>query len=387
MVLPMKPGSDEHARPLVQTKMDLPVPSGALIGHPELVKRLAASHPRVVLVEAPAGWGKTSLLASLMNTPGSSEAFAFVRLGRGDNDAGTFWSYVVASLRRIDPSLAPDADEGLQLSGIDPTRSVVPSVVNSLRELQQPVSLVLDDYHLITDADVHRSVDFLLENAPSNLTVILSTRFDPPLQLQQYRVGGELVEVRSGDLRLDAAGAQKMFADRFGLELDIDVAQTLCDKTEGWPAGVQLAALSCASDRDPATFIASFSGTDRNVVDYLTSEVLSRVSDQTRAFLLRTSILDEFSAGLCDAVVGSNDSAIMLEKLEQDAMFLVPLDSERQWFRYHHLFGDWLRHTLNRTAAQEVPELHRRASLWHTGRPSDRSRDRRRRHRRRSAAD
>ncbi|MDH3295580.1 MAG: LuxR C-terminal-related transcriptional regulator, partial [Acidimicrobiia bacterium] len=258
-----------------------------------------------------------------------------------------------------------DIDDGEVPAFHDPLQSLIPAVINSFHGRNSAIVLVLDDYHVITDAQIHRAVDYLIENQPSCLQVAIATRSDPPLALPRLRAAGSLVEVRAADLGLSVDDTEQLLRERFGLTIEREQAAMLCERTEGWPAGIQLAGLSLASDPDPIGFITSFAGDDRNVADYLTSEVLRRQPENRKGFLLATSIVDEFTAELCDHLLEMAGSSIVLEELEHENLFLVPLDTRRRWFRYHHLFRDWLRHNHRVSAGpDEIRRLHRRAADW-----------------------
>ena len=358
------PNSDWH-RQLTATKLDQPrVPVG-LVERPQLVRRIVEQPVSLVLIDAPAGWGKSSLIAAWARSACERRPLAYLRLDPEDDDLRSFWIYVIAAMRRIDERLCDDFDDALANAGIDPVRSLLPAMINRIRAQDDPVVLVLDDYHVITDPEIHGTVDYLIENAPHNFQVAISTRSDPQLSLSRLRAHDALVEVRAADLRLSPEDTQTLLSERFGLAIELDLARVLCDRTEGWPAGIQLAALSLISESEPASFITSFAGDDRNIADYLTSEVLRRQSEKRRAFLLKTSILDEFNAELCDHLLDTTGSSGVLEELDHENLFLVPLDTRRHWFRYHHLFRDWLRHNHNAEATpEEVVELNGRAAEW-----------------------
>jgi ATP/maltotriose-dependent transcriptional regulator MalT len=237
--------------------------------------------------------------------------------------------------------------------------------VNELTSLDNELALVLDDYHLISSAAVHESLTYLIEHAPAMVSVVLAARSDPPLPLGRLRVRGELVELREADLRFGLAEVRTLLNDRLRLGLGDEELRLLLERTEGWPAGVYLAALSLRAREDRRAFVSEFAGDDRHVVDYLSAELLAAQPPGTREFLLRTSVLERLSGPLCDAVMGRAGSARLLETIERANLFLIPLDEKRAWYRYHHLFGELLVHELERTDPQGVPELHRRAARWH----------------------
>lgn len=355
-------------RPLLATKLDPPIRVGGLVARPGLIAELVASPQRLTLIAAPAGWGKSTVAAEWSDDEAEHRPFAFVRLGPEDDDPTSFWAYVVMSIGRVVVGVRDAVDsDALRTPGIDPTRSLVPDLINGLHDLDEPVVLVLDDYHTVTNPEIHRSVSYLIGNAPRCLHVVIATRSDPPFSLAGYRVGGAMSEVRVGQLRMSAEETQRFLQQRFGVELTAQEAAMVCDRTEGWPAGIQLAGLSLVNEPDRSARIESFAGDDRNVADYLATEVLHRQPEPRRQFLLKTSVLDEFSAELCDFLLETDHSAAMLEEIERSNLFLVSLDSHRTWYRYHHLLRDWLRH--EHQLAFESPAialLHRRAAQWMT---------------------
>src|SRR4051794_21244803 len=346
--------------PLVETKLFLPAPRPGVVARPRLSGHLAREAGRVILVSAPAGFGKTTLLTSWLAT---AEPVAWVSLDEADQDPSTFWTYVVTALDRALPGVGAGALPLLQ-AGQQPTDGLLAGVVNELSVLSGEVTLVLDDYHLADSAGVRSGMAFLVDHLPPQLLLVLSTRADPALQLARLRARGELTEVRAADLRFTTDEAVAYLNDAIGLGLaDEDVA-VLEERTEGWVAALQLAALSLQGRDDASGFIAGFAGDDRFVVDYLVEEVLDRQPEPVRRFLLATSILDRLTGPLCDALTGETGGKAMLEQLDRANLFLVPLDDQRRWYRYHHLFGDLLRSRL-RDEHDDPAELHRRASVWH----------------------
>lgn len=350
--------------PLVRTKLAPPIPARALQGRPTLVEMLMSSR-RLVVLSAPAGWGKTSLLAAWHAAEQQRRRFAFVRLGAGDDLAPIFWSYVIAALRTLEPELAPEVDIMLSEPHVDPIEEVVPALINGLSAIEEPIVLALDDYHLVTNSKVHEGVLRLIDDLPTPVGLAIATRSDPPLPLARLRASGDLAEIRAGHLSFGEVETATFLRERFGVELQADGVRQLCERTEGWPAGLQLAGLSLEREGDPAAFVDRFAGDDRNVADYLVGEVISTLDARRREFLLRTSVLSELTGPLCDAMADRDDSAAVLAELERDGLFVIPLDLQRRWYRYHHLFADWLRHELRTTDPDAIPGLHRRASDWH----------------------
>jgi LuxR family maltose regulon positive regulatory protein len=352
---------------VVGTKLNRPtvrsehVPRGRLLA---ALREGAAC--KLTLIAAPPGFGKTTLLAEWAAAEAERDAgVAWLSLDENDNDPARFFTYVVAALQRADPGIVSHAVAALGSPGADLLGVVLPAFVNDLAELPRPVALVIEDYHLITDEDVHRLFAYLIDRSPQTLRIVLSTRQDPPFPLGRLRARGELAEVRADDLRFGDDEAAAFLVDGLHLPLTTADLDRLQAQTEGWPAALYLAALSLRGRSDASRLIERFSGDDRYVVDYLTTEVLARQPPELRKFLLRTSVLKRLSGSLCDAVAGLEGSAARLADLERSNLFLVPLDTTRDWYRYHHLFGDLLRHELEATERAEVPLLHRRASAWY----------------------
>ena len=315
------------------------------------------------MLSAPAGWGKTTLLAQWALGAGEDQRFGWLSLDRSDNDPVWFWMYVVAALQKVSPGVGIRAFELLAM-GADPVQVVLPTLLNDLDTIASPMVLILDDYHLVVSRAVHEQLAFVIDRMPANLHLVLATRSDPLLPLARLRASGELAEMRSDDLRFGAIEADHLLNDVLGLDLaDADI-QLLHRRTEGWAAGLYLAALSLAGRADAAAFIRTFAGDNRHIVDYLMAEVLDGQPPQLRSFLLRTSVLGRLSGALCDAVLQTSGSASVLEKIERENLFVVPLDMSRRWYRYHQLFGELLRAELHRSEPDLVADLHRRAAAW-----------------------
>ena len=349
--------------PLLASKVRVPGRRREAVPRPRLAERVGRA-ARLTLVSAPAGFGKTTLLTQwLAEAPDGGPAVAWVSLDERDNDPGTFWTYVITALHGATDGAGAGA-LGLLRSSQPPTEAVLVSLVNDLHGLPGEVVLVLDDYHLIESRDIQDGMAFLVEHLPAQVHLLLATRVDPPLPLARLRARGELVEVRSTDLRFTPAEAAEYLAGPMGLALSPEDVATLAERTEGWAAALQLAGLSLQDRDDPSAVVAKFAGDDRFVVDYLAEEVLARQPTDVRDFLLETSVLERFTGPLCDAVTGQAGGAARLVALERSNLFLVPLDDHRQWYRYHHLFADVLRAQLLGQQPGRVTELHRRASAW-----------------------
>jgi LuxR family maltose regulon positive regulatory protein len=346
---------------LLATKLHVPRPQPGFVPRPRLVQALGEGLARGrALVCAPAGFGKTALLADWAR--GDGRPVAWLGLDGGDSDPARFWRYAVAALDRARPGLAGRV-------GPPPSRSfegLVTALINELAAQPGPdeVLLVLDDYHLVDSGPVHESVAFLLENLPPGLRVVVSGRADPPLPLARLRARGQLAELRAADLRFTSEEAAALLGEAAGPGLPGTAVTALVARTEGWAAGLQLAGLSLRGQADPAGFAVAFSGSHRFVLDYLADEILDSQAGRVRAFLLETSVLERLSGELCDAVTGRAGSQAMLQDIERAGLFLVPLDEVRGWWRYHHLFADLLRARLLAEQPGRVPALHRAAAAW-----------------------
>ena len=360
-------GNEEFvARPLLATKLYVPRTGPGLVVRRRLLERLdAGATARLTLLSAPPGFGKTTLLAEWARAAtGPVKQVAWVSLDAADTDPGSFWPYVVASLAALVPGLG-EACEDLANAGRPAGPEAITTLLNELAGVAGDVWLVLDDYHLPVNNDVRDGVRFLLEHLPPQLHVLISTRVDPDLPLSRWRGRGELVELRAADLRFTRDEATEYLNAASGLELAATDADALGERTEGWIAALQLAALSLRGREDASGFIERFAGDDRYIVDYLMDEVLAHQPDDVRDFLLRTAVLARLTGGLCDAVTGGDGGAETLVRLERANLFVVPLDDQLAWFRYHHLFADVLRARLLAERPAEVPLLHRRASAWY----------------------
>lgn len=350
---------------VLETKLTRPPVRPQHLPRPALLAAMsAATAQRLTLVAAPPGFGKSTLLAEWAAAE-PTLAVAWLSLDEADNDPVRFFTYVAAALRRVEPELGSRALAAIGTPGADLIEIVLPQFLNDLAALGHDLVLVIEDYHLITNADVHQAVAYLIERSPEALRLVLSTRQDPPLPLGRLRARGELAELRASDLRFSDEEAEAFLVDGLGLALSAADVARLQARTEGWPAALYLAALSLRGRPDASSAIEQFAGDDRYVVDYLTTEALARQTPELRSFLLRTSILRRFNGPLCDVVAERDDSAERLTELERSNLFIVPLDGRRSWYRYHHLFGDLLRHELEATQRATLPALHRRASAWY----------------------
>jgi LuxR family maltose regulon positive regulatory protein len=380
--------------PVLDTKLHLPNPRRQLVTRTRLTDALhgpPGSMPRLVLVAAPAGFGKTTLLTQWLSaqpprapgtagpaTPAAPVAVAWLSLDAADGDLPRFLTHVVAALQRVHSDVAAQVGKNLgsdTLALLEAARGqsaepALVSLVNDLDTLVGPTVLALDDYHVIDTPAVHEAMTFLLDHLPAHVTVAITTRADPPLPLARLRGRGELVEVRAADLRFTVDEAGQFLNQVMGLDLDEPLVEALEARTEGWAAGLQLAAMSArtragSQDRQAVSeFVEAFTGSHRFVLDYLAEEVLAGVRNDVRAFLLDTCVLEQLSASLCDAVTGRDDGQQTLQELDRSNLFVVPLDDRRQWYRYHHLFGDVLQARLLAEQPERLPVLHRAACDW-----------------------
>jgi ATP/maltotriose-dependent transcriptional regulator MalT len=352
------------ASPLVETKLHIPKLRRGLVARPRLSGRLrrgAAS--RLTLISAPAGFGKTTLLAEWLASTRTERSVAWLSLEESDSQPASYWTYLITALQAAAPGVGSSALLLLQ-SGQPPVETVLTTVLNELGSAPNDLYLVLDDYHLVDGPDIQAAMTFLLEHLPPQVHLVVSTREDPALPLARLRARGELAEVRAADLRFTLGEVAAYLNDVTGLDLAASDIATLEGRTEGWIAALQLAALSIQGRDDVAGFIAGFAGDDRYIVDYLVEEVLGRQPANVRSFLVQTSILDRLSGPLCDAVTGQHGGKAMLQSLDRANLFLVPLDDRRRWYRYHHLFADVLHTHLLDEHRDQVAALHRRASQW-----------------------
>ncbi len=349
--------------PILATKLYIPPPRAEIVLRPRLIGRLNAGS-KLTIISASAGFGKTTLLSAWIADCG--RPVAWLSLDESDSDLSRFLTYVIAALQTIKPALGENLLAALQTPQPPPIETLLTSLLNEISALPSDLILVLDDYHLLDSKAVDEALTFLVEHQPPQLRLVIASREDPPLPLARLRVRNQLTELRAADLRFTSAEAADFLNRMMGLNLSEGDVAALEARTEGWIAGLQLAALSMQghASRDTAKFIQSFTGSNRFVLDYLLEEVLQRQPEQIQTFLLRTSILSRLCAPLCEAVLGDGVSAQeTLENLERANLFIVPLDQERRWYRYHHLFGDLLRQRLGTPV--ELPELHLRASRWY----------------------
>jgi LuxR family maltose regulon positive regulatory protein len=367
--------------PLLQTKLYIPPIRPALVSRPRLIERL---HPgvsrKLSLVSAPAGFGKTTLVSEWVAVGADgrgSRQVAWLSLDEGDNDPARFLAYVIVALRTLEANLGRGAVSALHSPQPPPIEAVLISLINEIAALPDTMILVLDDYHLIEAQAIHDALAFLLERLPPQMHLVIATRDDPPLPLARLRARGQLTELRAADLRFTTSEAAAFLNQVMSLDLPAEDIAALETRTEGWIAGLQLAAISMQGHKDASRRIKSFTGSHRFVLDYLIEEVLEQQPESVQTFLLRTSILNRLTGPLCAAVCFGNGGApssslgaagngqAILEMLERANLFLVPLDEERRWYRYHHLFADLLRQRLAITHPSLINDLHSRAVTWY----------------------
>lgn len=352
-------------QPLLMTRLHLPRPRPQLVARTHLVERLqqGVRFP-LTLISAPAGFGKTTLLAQWLQE--SRMPVAWLSLEPEDNDPACFLPSMIAALQTLDARSGTTALALLHTPKPPSPEMLLALLVKDVLEHEsRDIVLVLDDYHVITSEPLQQGMGFLLKHLPPQLHLVLSTRIDPSLPLSRLRVQGMLAEIRAADLRFTTDEVHSFLQKVIGLELSSDVMAALEHRTEGWIAGLQLAALSLQGKTDIAGFVAGFTGTHRFVLDYLSEEVLMRQPPSVQTFLLRTSLLERLSGPLCDVVTAQQGSQEMLERLEKANLFVVPLDETRGWYRYHHLFAEALRRHLHQREPALIPQLHRRASKWY----------------------
>ena len=394
---------------LLTTKLYIPPVRPGLVSRPRLIERLNAglrAGRKLALLSAPAGFGKTTLLSEWVNqileigywrldsgetsrSPISNSQYpqvGWVSLDEGDNDPARFVAYLVSALQTIEKSIGKGTLVAFQAPQPPPVEAVLTALVNEMAAVLQddrPFILVLDDYHVITAQPIHSALTFLLDHLPPQMHLVIATRVDPPLPIARLRGRGQLTELRQNDLRFTADEVNEFLDRGMSLKLAADDVAALASRTEGWIAGLQMAAVSMQEREDTPSFVRAFAGSNRYIMDYLIEEVLQRQPEGLQTFLLHTAILDRLTGPLCDAVVGEIEdwrskignrvqspisnlqSQAILEYLESSNLFIVPLDSERRWYRYHHLFADLLRKRLRQAHPDLVPTLHGRASLWY----------------------
>ena len=360
----MAVADDDLGAPLLRTKLVVPG-SPRLVVRESLIDALSEGLSRpLTLVYGPAGSGKTMLVAQWAASAREERPVAWLWLEADDNDPARFWMYVIEALRSVVPGIGEASLAMVRAPGVNLAAEALPALINELADVSEPFVLVLDDYHAIEDERIHEGMASLIEHLPAALRIVMTSRVEPPLRIGTLRARAQLSEIDAGQLRFSLSEAESMLNDVHGLGLTADTVKRLHDRTEGWAAGLYLAVLSMRGRDDASSFVASFTGSDRRVVDYLAAEVLGEQREAELDFLLHTSVLDKFCAALCDAVTGGRDSRAILDRIERVNYFLIPLDPRHEWYRYHHLFGELLRHELERRQPRRAAELHDRAGRW-----------------------
>ena len=349
--------------PLLTTKLYIPPLRTDLVSRPRLTELFNQALTRkLILISAPAGFGKSTLMSEWVKSIGRPAAW--LSLDENDNNIKRFLTYLIAALQQIDETIGDGILPSLEAADNPPLEPLITILINELAASGKEFYVVLDDYHLVTAQTIHEALDFLLDHLPPNVHLVISGRVDPPLSISRLRARGQMAEIRPNDLRFTEAEVTTLLNDLVGLDLSPEHILALLSRTEGWVVGLQLAALSMQGRQNIHEFVAAFSGSHHFIIDYLVDEVMARQPEEIQTFLRQTSVLDRFSAPLCDAVLEISNSKEILQHLDEANLFLIPLDDERKWYRYHHLFADFLGQHLQEREPKNIPGLHRRASQW-----------------------
>ena len=349
----------------LETKFHIPPWRSDGVIRPRLLEELQAGlmeQRKLTLVSAPAGYGKTTLITSWLYSLTETTRNIWLSLEKSDNELARFLSYWAAAWNRISDFELQNILELLEAPQLPPFQNILDEIINALALLEEPATLVLDDYHIITNSLIHEMLEYFLEHQPPQAHLVIITRSDPPLPLARLRARRQMVEIRANDLRFTEEEASHFFNQSMQLALEDEDIHALEMRTEGWAVGLQLAALALKNLPDPQSFVETFRGSHRYVLDYLAEEVIRQQRDDIREFIIQTSILERFNAESCEALTGHPNSQSLLSELEQANLFLIPLDDERVWYRYHHLFADFLRTELSKA---ETKKLYKKAALWH----------------------
>ena len=351
---------------LLATKLFTPLVGKNLVLRPHLFEKLDGglqpSH-HLILISAPAGFGKTTLVSKWVSSVHLPTTW--LSLDRRDDDPGSFFAYLIAALQKVNANIGREIESVLQTVQLPPSPIIAINLINDISAGDVPFILVLDDFQVIQDQAILEVLETLLANPPEQLHLVLITREDPLLPLSRLRANNQMTEIRAEDLRFSEREVDLFLNGIMGLALSEGDITALENRTEGWAAGLQLAAVAMHSRSDVSGFISHLSGSHRYILSYLTEEVLSRQTEDIQIFLIQTSILDKLCGALCDAVTGRTNSRTLLEICLHTNLFLIPLDDEGRWYRYHHLFQDLLRNQQSRIPKQDILALHRRASQWH----------------------
>lgn len=359
------------ATSLLTTKLYIPRPRSDLVHRTRLIEQLnAVTNCKLTLISAPAGFGKSTVLSSWVSQLKHGSQVAWLSLDHSDNDLTRFLIYFIGALQTIDTDIGKGVLDAIKSPGPVNIEVILTSLLNEINEFPEEIVFILDDYHVIESQEIDQSLIFLLDHLSLNMHLVIASRIDPSLPLSRLRASGQLCELRAKDLRFTPDETATFLNEIMGFDLSAQDVVALETRTEGWIAGLQMAALTMQgikSSSELVDFVNSFTGSDRFIQDYLTDEVLQQQTSEIKDFLLQTSILNRLSGPLCDVVTGQKGGQAILEALEIANMFIVPLDNERQWYRYHHLFADLLAHHLKQTFPDLIPDLHRRASEWYEG--------------------
>jgi len=364
MALSTGGGEDDRPSTVVRSKLQPPV-RRAWVHRRRLVDLCVSPHRKLTLICAPAGWGKSTLLADWCATTESSHRFAWLTLDPFDNDPVRLWTHLIEALRTIDGSLGEQPLSLLTAPRIDIAAHVVPAILNDLTDRSEDIVVVLDDYHVVTHDETHTALGYLIDHLPPNVQVAMTSRARPPLPLARLRGRGQLVEIGMLQLAFRSDEVLDLLKGVHDLDIDHDAVGHLTHATEGWAAALHLSALTLRTTPSVDALVSEVQIGNRHIDDYLASEVLDGLDPETRTFLMETSILDQLCAELCDEVTGRDDAERMLAALEAGNLFVIPLDERRTWYRYHHVFADYLRGRWVDEHAELVPALHRRAAAWY----------------------
>jgi LuxR family maltose regulon positive regulatory protein len=352
---------------LLTTKLNIPPARPQTVPRPRLIERLEeALGYNLILVSAPAGFGKTTLLSEWARILQPQVSTTWISLDKGDNDPTRFWDYFIAALQALQPGCGEKILPWLHSSQPPSTEAMLTALINEISVIKGDFIIVLDDYHLIDSQQIHDGIIYLLEHLPVQVHLVIATRADPPLPLARFRGKGMMLEIRTNDLRFNKDDAANLLKELKAPQISAKDIAALNERTEGWVVGLKMAALSIRGQQDIPGFIAAFTGSQRYIMDYLMEEVLQRQTQEVNDFLVKTSVLERLSGPLCDTITGLKDSKNVLLNLERSHLFIVPLDESRQWYRYEHLFADLLRHQCETVYGKEqVATLHQRASQWY----------------------
>jgi len=354
------------------TKFHIPPSFKRVVARPRLLEKLNAGlqdNVKLILISAPPGYGKTTLVSEwILNLKASSEIeipkFAWLSLDEADNDIVRFVQYIFGALQQADEFLGRQVQSQLDFPNQLDVPNLMDTLLNDLSELRSKLVFILDDFHVISNLEIYQFFEYILDHLPVNTHLVLTTRADPQLPLARLRARRQMIEVRARDLRFSSDEARDFFG-LASIPLAAKTLRSIDERTEGWVAGLQLAALALENQSDPVAFVESFHGSHRYILDYLAEEVIQAQNEEIRAFLTQTSLLDHFNADLSNAVTLRDDSQDIINWLEQSNMFIIPLDDNRHWYRYHHLFAEFLISHLQHTRADDLPILHRRAAEWY----------------------